>query len=133
MKFATSLLLAFFLVISFSLTAQSIPSTLRQGVSADQSTINIAFEMQKQGWEYIMPQPKSAKAAWGVRDGRTTWWVGYWQNETTSQTSSTTPELSKGKYIGDDNGGRSWRRGGSPGAPSVLEWLLSKSGGVEPR
>lgn len=79
-----------------------------------------------------MPEPKSAKAAWGVRDGRTTWWVGYWDNPLTRQTSSATPTKVDGKWVGDGQGTPGWRRGGTPGAPTVLEWLLSKSGGIKP-
>lgn len=88
--------------------------------------------MQKQGWEYIMPQPKSPQARWGNRDGRTTWWVGYWTNHITNETSENIPNFNSGKYKGDNKGGRAWRRGGSPGVPSKLEWLLSKHGGIEP-
>jgi hypothetical protein len=110
-----------------------IPPQLRQGVECDTATIATAVEMVSQGWVYIMPQPKSAKAAWGNRDGRTTWFVGYWTNSKTKQTSAATPTRNKdGKYVGDDNGHRGWRRGGSPRSPTMIEWLCSKSGGIKP-
>jgi hypothetical protein len=116
------------------LTAQQnvIPPCLRGGIKADQETIKIALAMQEQGWEYIMPEPKSPQAAWGNTDGRTTWYVGYWRNSKTGETSSSTPKLQDGKYVGDGSGGPGWRRGGSPPPPTKLQWLLSKSGGISP-
>jgi hypothetical protein len=110
-----------------------IPASLRGGIKADQSNINIALKMQKQGWAYTMPKPKSNQASWGNSDGRTTWWKGFWNNKTTKRYSSTTPKLKDGKYIGDGINSRGWRRGGSPRTPTKLEWLLSKSGGIVPR
>ena len=112
---------------------QEIPSELRGGIKADSATIQKALGMIRQGWVYIMPEPKSTQAAWGNRDGRTTWWVGYWINEETDKTSSVEPVLENGKYVGDENGSRFWRRGGSPPPPTKIEWLLSKSGGIKPR
>lgn len=123
--------LVFFSLIS--LVYSQIPAELRGGIQADSATIQKALEMKRQGWTYNMPEPKSAKAAWGVRDGRTTWWVGYWMNSKTNETSSVEPTIQGGKYAGDGQGGRSWRRGGSPSAPSKLEWLLSTGGGILPR
>lgn len=107
-----------------------IPSSLRQGIQVNQKTINIALEMQKQGWKYIMPRPKSPQAAWGNSDGRTTWFRGCWVNG--DKTSSTTPVLKESLYVGDDLGSLGWRRGGSPRRPTKIEWLLSESGGIEP-
>lgn len=90
--------------------------------------------MYLQGWRYTMPRPKSAKAAWGKSDGRTTWWYGNWYNNNTNKYSNKTPKKqSSGYYEGDrQNNKGSWRNGGSPGYPSKLEWLLSSSGGVKP-
>jgi hypothetical protein len=106
---------------------------LRGGISCDNATTQTALELKKAGWTYIMPEPKSAKAAWGIRDGRTTWWVGYWTNERNNSTSSIQPtKNAQGQLVGDGQGNRSWRRGGSPAAPSQIEWLCSKSGGVPP-
>lgn len=124
-----------FLIALFisAVISQEIPKELRGGIKADNETIQKALEMKRQGWVYIMPEPKSAQAAWGNRDGRTTWWVGYWINEETDRTSSVEPVLENGKYVGDENGSRFWRRGGSPPPPSKIEWLLSKSGGIKPR
>jgi hypothetical protein len=132
---AKSRILQFLLLLLTAavLQAQTIPSSLRGGISADQATIAQALEMQNQGWVYTMPEPKSAKAAWGVRDGRTTWWVGYWTNTQTKQTSSAMPTAVDGKWVGDGQGKPGWKRGGTPRAPTVLEWLLSKSGGVKPQ
>lgn len=128
------LLLSFLSAIFIpALFSQEIPPELRGGIQADNATIQKALEMKRQGWTYIMPEPKSAKAAWGNKDGRTTWWVGYWTNDKTTETSSDEPVLKNGKYVGDGQGVRVWRRGGSPAPPTKIEWLLSKSGGIKPR
>jgi hypothetical protein len=121
---------AFFISAVFS---QEIPSELRGGIQADSTTIQKALEMKNQGWTYVMPKPKSAQAAWGNRDGRTTWWVGYWTNEKTNETSSAEPELKNGKYVGNGQGSPVWRRGGTPPPPTKIEWLLSKGGGIKPQ
>ncbi len=112
-----------------------IPSFLRGGISADSATISAAIELHDQGWKYIMPRPKSAQAAWGNGDGRTTWWYGYWQNGKTGAVSKADPvKRSNGLYYGDSQDLRNtWRNGGSPLTPTKLEWLLSSSGGVPPR
>jgi len=121
------------LLFAQSLFATEIPASLRDGIKADQKTIDTALAMQEQGWEYRMPRPKSNQAAWGNGDGRTTWWNGYWINEKTKQNSNGTPKLKEGVYAGDGLAQSGWRRGGSPRFPNKLEWLLSKSGGVAPR
>lgn len=112
----------------------SIPSGLRKGdFSCDQATIQTALELKRAGWTYIMPEPKSPQAAWGNRDGRTTWWVGYWVNKQNNSTSSTQPKKdASGQLVGDGNGSRSWRRGGSPPPPTKIEWLCSDFGGIPP-
>ena len=110
-----------------------IPQSLRGGIKVDQKTISIALEMQKQGWVYVMPHPKSKQARWGNTDGRTTWWKGYWHNKKTDQYSSATSKLKDGVYVGDGTGRPGWRRGGSPGTPTKLQWLLSESGGIPPK
>jgi len=115
------------------LLSQEIPTELRSGIKADNTTIQKALEMKRQGWIYVMPEPKSAQAAWGNRDGRTTWWVGYWTNDKTGETSSIEPVLNNEKYVGNGQGVRVWRRGGSPPPPTKIEWLLSKSGGIKPK
>jgi len=122
-------LIALLISTAFS---QEIPSELRGGIKADSATIQKALEMKKQGWVYIMPEPKSPQAAWGNHDGRTTWWVGYWVNEKADETSSVEPVLENGKYVGDGHGSPGWRRGGTPPPPTKIEWLLSKSGGIKP-
>lgn len=129
-----NILALFILIIATLANAASapIPETLRGGIETDQKTIDLAIEIQNQGWEYVMPQPKSNQARWGNHDGRTTWWAGYWKNYLSKQTSSALPSLKDEKYEGDNQGGRSWRRGGSPGRPSILEWLLSTNGGMTP-
>ena len=117
-----------------TLTLDTIPSFLRQGIQADVATQTIAVEMYLQGWRYVMPSPKSSQAAWGNSDGRTTWWYGYWHNIKTEQVSATQPvKKENGLYYGDDQDLRHmWRRGGSPRYPTTLEWLLSQNGGVKP-
>jgi hypothetical protein len=119
---------------TFAETTNSIPAELRAAkFSCDQATIQAALELKRAAWTYIMPEPKSAQAAWGNTDKRTTWWVGYWVNGTDRSTSATQPKNdASGKLTGDGTGGRAWQRGGSPGFPSKIEWLCSTSGGVEP-
>ncbi len=108
-------------------------SSLRSGINANQKTIKKALRMQVQGWEYSMPRPKSAQAAWGNSDGRTTWWPGYWHNSKTGEYSRTIPRLEGNVFKGDGQERPGWRRGGSPRRPNKLEWLLSKRGGIRPR
>lgn len=111
-----------------------IPNFLRQGIPADAVTIKTAVEMYLQGWRYTMPKPKSAQAAWGNSDGRTTWFYGYWYNNKTNVYSKETPvKKSNEDYFGDDQNQRGyWRNGGSPRFPNKIEWLLSTDGGVKP-
>lgn len=106
--------------------------SLRSGVNASDAEIKQASELKSLGWEYTMPQPKSAKASWGNSDGRTTWWNGYWVNRKTNRNSSVTPS-SLNDYKGDGIENRGWRRGGAPGRPTMIEWLCSTSGGIPPR
>lgn len=111
-----------------------IPDFLRQGITVDAETIKTAVEMYLQGWRYTMPKPKSAQAAWGNFDGRTTWYYGYWYNVETKAYSKEIPtKKSNGYYYGDNqNMQYYWRNGGSPRFPNKLEWLLSSGGGVKP-
>ena len=104
---------------------------LRKNIKASDSEIRTACEMLADGWKYTMPNPKSAKAGWGVSDGRTTWWNGYWYNEKTKLYSDTTPvKKNSGLYIGDNqNSSGTWRNGGSPRRPDVYMFLLSEYGG----
>ena len=102
--------------------------------SPERTTIQTALDLKHAGWTYIMPRPKSRQAAWGNRDGRTTWFYGYWTNLRTHSTSSLQPvEDAKGRWIGDEKGLAAWRNGGSPRLPTQIEWLCSESGGVEPQ
>lgn len=112
-----------------------IPDFLRKGVNADRITLTQATELYLQGWRYKMPQPKSSQAHWGNYDGRTTWWNGYWYNSQNSKFSQTTPKKqNNGLYYGDNqNRNGTWRNGGSPKYPTVIEWLLSSSGGIKPK
>ncbi len=111
----------------------SVPPPLRGGIDCDNATIALALELSQQGWVYIMPQPKSPQAAWGNRDGRTTWWIGYWADEQTNATSVAQPKRdTNGRYVGDGLGRPRWRRGGSPPLPTKFEWLCSRSGGIPP-
>lgn len=111
-----------------------IPSFLRQGIAVKAETIRTAVEMYLQGWRYTMPRPKSKQAAWGNRDGRTTWFYGYWYNVKTGECSKETPvRKENGNYHGDYQDLRGyWRNGGSPRWPTKIEWLLSDGGGVKP-
>ena len=105
------------------------PPTLRQGVDCSQSDISIAQELVTQGWHYLMPMPKSPQAAWGNRDGRTTWYVGYWVGPNGALSQSQPSKDSNGVYVGDGLGSAGWRRGGSPRFPTKIEWLCSRNGG----
>jgi len=109
-----------------SIKGDEIPAFLRQGISADRKTIIEAVELYWQGWRYCMPQPKSAQAAWGNYDGRTTWWYGYWLNQKTGAVSQTSPvKRLNGIFYGDNQDLRNkWRNGGSPPPPSKIERLL---------
>ncbi len=99
----------------------------------DPQTMELALELKRAGWTYIMPQPKNTQARWGNGDGRTTWWIGYWKNEQDDTSSSIQPQKgARGHFIGDRKGYLHWRRGGSPPAPSQIEWLCSDSGGIPP-
>ncbi len=104
------------------------PLTSRVVPEAD---AKLAEQLVDAGWTYRMPRPKSSQAAWGVRNARTTWWNGYWVNSKSSKTSASQPLASDG-FAGDGKGGESWRRGGSPVRPSIVEWLCSDTEGVEP-
>lgn len=109
-----------------------IPNFLRQRVEAPRDQIIHAIVMYKQGWRYTMPRPKSAQAAWGNSDGRTTWYNGWWYNEKTNLYSSSTPEQGEsGLYLGNNqNASNTWRNGGSPRRrPDIYMWLLSETGG----
>lgn len=111
-----------------------IPDFLRQGIPADKETIKVAIEMYTQGWRFTMPKPKSSQARWGNGDGRTTWWNGYWYNNKTLEYSRNTPQKSaNGYYDGDEQRDRdTWRNGGSPEYPSIVQWLLSSGNGIKP-
>ena len=114
-------------------TNKSISIELRAGISCDNKTVQTAIELKLDGWVYIMPQPKSLQASWGNPDIRTTWWVGYWTNESKNVSSSILPtNNAAGEFVGDGNGVQSWRHGGSPSTPAAIEWLCSKSGGIPP-
>jgi hypothetical protein len=86
-----------------------VDSDLRSGVTADSATLQKAAAMKKQGWIFIMPKPKSPQAAWGNRDGRTTWWIGYWENKKANDTSAAEPILKNGLYTGDGKGQEQWQ------------------------
>lgn len=138
MKIRERLFAALFLLVSVATCWAASPATppqLRPGIVCDEATTAIASALASQGWVYVMPQPKSAQAAWGNRDGRTTWWLGYWQNTKTGATSVKQPTKGTGdNYTGDGQAGKGvWRRGGSPPLPSKVEWLCSKNGGVAPK
>ena len=106
-------------------------SHLRNGIQASNNEIQSACEMYDQGWRYTMPRPKSAQAAWGNSDGRTTCYSGWWYNSKTNHYSHTTPKKSSnGLFLGDNqNNSHTWRRGGSPRKPDVYMFLLSQNGG----
>jgi len=117
---------------ALSVSAAATPACLRQDApKTDAATQAVAVELSQQGWTYTMPVPKSKEAIWGNPDGRTTWWFGYWFNTKTNKYSDTDPKKdASGAYVGDDQIRKDfYRRGGSPGNPTSLEWLLSTVGG----
>ena len=122
-------------VVSRTNAVDSIQVQLRPAKFAfDQETLQKALELKRAGWTYVMPQPRDARARWGNDDGRTTWWIGYWTNERNQMTSASQPQRNgSGQWVGDGKGIRSWRRGGSPLAPTKIEWLCSRSGGITPQ
>jgi len=103
-------------------------SVLKNVPDATDAEKRQAVEMYKQGWRYTMPQPKSRQAAWGNRDGRTTWWYGGWVNEKLNRYSKTTPtKRENGLYLGDaQNNIGMWRNGGTPRDIDVYMLLLSE-------
>lgn len=104
---------------------------LPQGLLAPDEQIRIAESLLASGWQYQMPRPKSEQAAWGNTNGRTTWWSGYWINRKLGRTSKVQPSASD-SYRGDGEGDTGWHRGGSPPAPSLIEWLCSEKDGIAP-
>lgn len=101
--------------------------------SADKATTQTALDLKHAGWTYVMPEPKSRQAAWGNRDGRTTWFYGYWTNLKNHSSSSLQPiKDGTAQWVGDEKGLQAWRNGGSPRAPTQVEWLCSERGGIEP-
>jgi len=109
-----------------------IPEPLRGEIEVEQATIDHALALHEAGWRYVMPRPKSAKAAWGHGDKRTTWWIGYWKNAKTGVYSLNVPRRVENQYIPHGSVTPGWRRGGTPPRPTKLQWLLSDSGGVKP-
>jgi len=116
-------------------TVPAIPAELRDcdACPISQGAIRTALELKRAGWTYTMPRPKSAQARWGNHDRRTTWWPGYWKNVRTGATSETQPyKDERGEWVGDGRGVGYYRNGGSPSAPTQVEWLCSTSGGIRP-
>lgn len=105
---------------------------VRECPTATPEEVALAKRLISLGWEYRMPRPKSDKAAWGNSDGRTTWWPGYWIQQPSGRTSASVPNEADG-FAGDNAASTGWRRGGSPGRPSRIQWMCSKSGGIQPR
>jgi hypothetical protein len=115
-------------------TNSAAPNLREHSFSVETTNLQAALDLRQAGWTYIMPQPKSPQAAWGNHDGRTTWYVGYWTNAVTHSSSAKQPKKDdKGQLVGDGNGTPAWRNGGSPAAPTKIEWLCSKSGGIPPQ
>ena len=99
---------------------------MSEGIYFNKDILVVASEMYSQGWRYFISMPKSQNAEWGVTDERTTWWKGYWYNKTTREYSESTPKKQTNNfYIGDNiKNSRRWKNGGSPDAPTKIEWLL---------
>jgi len=63
------------------------------------------------GWCFVPPRPKSAQAAPGNTDRRTTWWEGYWENPSISECSKAVPRYlpKQDIVVGDDSECRDMR------------------------
>ncbi len=107
-------------------------ATLRPLESATDAQRAEAMALVSRGWVYQMPRPKSSSAAWGRMDRRATWFSGYWKNQETGAVSSVVPNTTNG-YAGDGVEVPEWYYGAKSLAPSVLEWLCSREGGVPPQ
>ena len=101
------------------------------GKQAPEADVALATKLQAAGWMYVMPEPKSKAAKWGNKDTRTTWYPGYWKNSKSGATSVAQPGEADG-FKGDGESKPKWKDGGSPKAPSFVEWLCSMEGGVAP-
>jgi len=101
------------------------------GKKAPADAVALATKLQAAGWIYFMPEPKSKAAKWGNTDTRTTWFPGYWKNAKSGGTSVAQPGEADG-FKGDGQAKPKWKDGGSPKAPSFVEWLCSTEGGIAP-
>ena len=109
-----------------TLKDDSVCLFMAEGIYFSKDILVVGEQMYSQGWRYFISMPKSSNAEWGILDERTTWWRGYWYNKTTRKYSESTPKKqTDGIYIGDNiNNNKRWRNGGSPSAPTKIEWLL---------
>lgn len=105
---------------------------LRPLEGATSAQVERATALAARGWVYVMPAPKSSSASWESTDSRTTWFNGYWMNTLTERVSTKEPGPNDG-WQGDGIRPAEWRRGGAPRRPTVIEWLCSNEGGVEPK
>ena len=105
---------------------------LEGGAKAPAADVALATRLQAAGWVYMMPMPKSKTAQWGNDNAETTWFPGYWANAANGATSVAQPEQANG-FKGDGAKKPGWRKGGSPKAPSFVEWLCSTEGGIAPK
>ena len=48
-------------------------------------------KLMSEGWCFIVPTPKSPQANYGNYDRRTTWWSGYWKNDSAGECSQSVP------------------------------------------
>lgn len=75
-------------------------------------------KLNAEGWCFVPPRPKSAQANYGNYDKRTTWFYGFWKNDSQKECSIEIPRyISKANmYIGDGRSCESsfytWRNGG---------------------
>ena len=105
---------------------------------ASAADMELARALLAAGWTYIMPEPKSKTAKWENSDTRSTWYAGYWKNSATGATCAAQPQESKHfaaegeAVVLGKNGKPPWAKGGAPRAPTIVEWLCSQSGGIEP-
>jgi len=103
---------------------------LEGGKSASAADVASANKLQASGWTYVMPEPKSKTAAWGNKNTKSTWYPGYWKNA--GGATSVVQPTEADAFKGDGESKPKWKDGGSPKAPSFVEWLCSKGGGISP-
>jgi hypothetical protein len=97
------------------------------------SASELGKKLTAEGWCFMPPRPKSAQAAYGNYDKRTTWFYGYWVNSAEQECSLETPRLipKHGIYVGDgrdcESAAYTWRNGGYMPNSKIEQECLCKT------